>query len=192
MARRTQPAATAVIDTSRTRVRESGILRAYACLFDCTALLTLLLGFVSYRAVVVPRITPPSAARSPSLEYFRETLGRKDRPRNRKRVAGVLSHQASVASAYGSMFSMRAGAARSASNWQECLEAIGLSFLAMLLTTYFVPMFVYCRTKGAWMLRVLPLISLLAGAQCRSPRSCACSSPFWTSIKRGWRHRRPC
>jgi putative hemolysin len=49
-----------------------------------------------------------------------------------------------------------------APHWQSVLEAIGSAFLAMLVSTYFVPLFLYRRTSGRWMVKLLPAIKLLA------------------------------
>ncbi|MGH7717010.1 MAG: hemolysin family protein, partial [Vulcanimicrobiaceae bacterium] len=42
------------------------------------------------------------------------------------------------------------------------LESIACACLAMLISTYFVPLFLYRRTKGLWMARALPVVKLLS------------------------------
>ncbi len=46
--------------------------------------------------------------------------------------------------------------------WQSVIEAVVFSFLAMLLSAYLVPSFLYRRTNGRWVLHLIPLIRLLA------------------------------
>jgi len=46
-----------------------------------------------------------------------------------------------------------------------------LSMAAMLLSAYFIPFFLYFRTDGAWLLKVLPLIRILAA--CAAPPAAA-------------------
>jgi len=46
--------------------------------------------------------------------------------------------------------------------WQSVLEAIAISIVAMLVSAYFIPHFLYHRLTGAWMLRLLRLARGLA------------------------------
>ncbi len=46
--------------------------------------------------------------------------------------------------------------------WQALLEALAISSLLMLFTSYVAPRFLYRRTSGAWSIAVLPLLRPLA------------------------------
>ncbi|MBI4908085.1 MAG: HlyC/CorC family transporter [Acidobacteria bacterium] len=46
--------------------------------------------------------------------------------------------------------------------WRCLLEALAVSTLLMLFTSYVAPRFLYRRTSGAWSIAVLPLLRLLA------------------------------
>lgn len=47
-------------------------------------------------------------------------------------------------------------------HWRNVIEAIGVSLVAMLVSTYFIPMFLFRRSSGGWMTKLLPLIKLIA------------------------------
>jgi putative hemolysin len=122
---------------------------------------TLLLCFVSYVQLLYLESLRLIRREVPSLEYFRDTLVSK---------IGLDAEDGSLAFSlikHVSLFLMgvfylcafvRPGIA----HWQSVLEAIAGSFAAMLFSTYFVPLFLYRRTKGAWMAKLLPLTRLLA------------------------------
>ncbi len=135
----------------------------------CLALalaLTCLLGFVSYLQLLYLESLRLIRREVPALEFFRETLAAK---------IGLESEQGSLAFSLAKHFSLfllgvfylcalvRPGVPP----WQSVLGAIGVSLLAMLFSTYFVPLFLYRRTRGLWMLKLLPAIKLFAA--CVSP-----------------------
>ncbi len=132
----------------------------YLCL-ALALLLTCLLAFVSYVQLLYLESLRLIRREVPSLEYFRETLAGK---------IGLEPEQGSLAFSlikHASLFLMgvfylcaliRPGVA----HWQSVIEAIVASFLAMLISTYFVPLFIHRRTKGLWMGKVLPVIKLAA------------------------------
>jgi len=123
--------------------------------------LTALLAFVSYVQLLYLESLRLRRREVPSLEYFRETLVHK---------IGLDPDQGSLAFSlvkHVSLFLLgifylctlvRPGVA----HWQSVVEAMCISFAAMLVSTYFVPMFLYRRTKGPWMTRMLPMIKLVA------------------------------
>jgi CBS domain containing-hemolysin-like protein len=130
----------------------------------CLALavaLTLLLGFVSYIQLLYLESLRLLRPEVPSLEYFRESLAEKIglEPEQGSLTFSLIKH---LSLPLVGLFYLCALVRPGIAHWQSVLEAAGLSFLAMLLTTYLVPMFLYRRTKGVWMLRLLPAIKLMA------------------------------
>jgi putative hemolysin len=123
--------------------------------------LTLLLGFVSYIQLLYLESLRLLRHEVPSLEYFRESLAEKIglETEHGSLTFSLIKH---VSLPLVGLFYLCALVRPGAPPWQSVLEAIGLSFVAMLLTTYLVPMFLYRRTKGLWMLRLLPAIKLMA------------------------------
>lgn len=132
--------------------------------FLCLAIalaLTLLLTFVAYVQLLYLESLRLIRREVPSLEFFRETLVGK---------IGLDPEQGSLSFSlikHVSLFSMGlfylcAMVRPNAPHWQSVLEALGISLAAMLLSTYLVPMIVYRRTKGLWMLSTIPVIKLLA------------------------------
>lgn len=123
--------------------------------------LTLLLGFVSYIQLLYLESLRLLRHEVPSLEYFRQSLAEKIglETEHGSLTFSLIKH---VSLPLLGLFYLCALVRPGVPAWQSVLEAIGLSFLAMLLTTYLVPMFLYRRTKGAWMLRMLPAIKLMA------------------------------
>lgn len=130
----------------------------------CLALalvLTCLLGFVSYVQLLYLESLRLLRREVPSLEYFRETLAEKIglEMEHGALTFSLIKH---VSLALAGLFYLCTVVRPGVPHWQSVLEAIGLSLLAMLVTTYFVPMFLYRRTKGVWMLHLLPAIRLMA------------------------------
>jgi putative hemolysin len=123
--------------------------------------LTLLLGFVSYIQLLYLESLRLLRHEVPSLEYFRESLAEKIglETEHGALTFSLIKH---VSLPLVGLFYLCALVRPGVPHWQSVLEAIGLSFVAMLLTTYLVPMFLYRRTKGVWMLRLLPGIKLMA------------------------------
>lgn len=124
-------------------------------------LLTLLLGFVSYVQLLYLESLRLIRREVPSLEYFRESLAER---------IGLESEHGSLAFSLMKhvslflvgVFYLCALVRPGVPHWQSVLEAIGLAFLAMLFSTYFVPLFLYRRTTGRWMVKLVPAIKLLA------------------------------
>ncbi|MGI9075627.1 MAG: hemolysin family protein [Bryobacteraceae bacterium] len=123
--------------------------------------LTLLLGFVSYIQLLYLESLRLLRHEVPSLEYFRESLAEKIglETEHGSLTFSLIKH---VSLPLVGLFYLCALVRPGVPHWQSVVEAIGLSFVAMLLTTYLVPMFLYRRTKGLWMLRLLPAIKLMA------------------------------
>jgi putative hemolysin len=123
--------------------------------------LTLLLGFVSYIQLLYLESLRLLRREVPALEYFRESLAEKIglETEHGSLTFSLIKH---VSLPLVGLFYLCALVRPGVAPWQSVLEAIGLSFVAMLLTTYLVPMFLYRRTKGVWMLRLLPAIKLMA------------------------------
>jgi putative hemolysin len=135
----------------------------------CLALalaLTLLLGFVSYIQLLYLESLRLLRPEVPSLQYFRESLAEKIglEAEHGSLTFSLIKH---LSLPLAGLFYLCALVRPGVAHWQSVLEAIGLSLVAMLLTTYLVPMFLYRRTKGAWMMRFLPAIKLMA--LCASP-----------------------
>ncbi|MGH9652847.1 MAG: hemolysin family protein [Bryobacteraceae bacterium] len=123
--------------------------------------LTCVLAFVSYVQLLYLESLRLLKRETPSLEYFREHL--EDRiglDTERGSLAfSLIKHVLLVL--VGVLY--LCGLLRpEAPPWQSVLEAIGCGCLAMLVSTYFVPHFLYRRTKGLWLARVLPVAKLLA------------------------------
>jgi putative hemolysin len=123
--------------------------------------LTLLLGFVSYIQLLYLESLRLLRHEVPSLEYFRQSLAEKIglETEHGSLTFSLIKH---ASLPLVGLFYLCALVRPGVPHWQSVLEAIGLSFVAMLLTTYLVPMFLYRRTKGVWMLRLLPGIKLIA------------------------------
>lgn len=120
-----------------------------------------LLGFVSYVQLLYLESLRLIRREFPSLGFFRETLMDK---------IGIEPEQGSLAFSLVKhlslpllgLFFLCVLVRDDVPVWQSVLEAVGFSFMAMLLSAYFVPFFLYRRTDGHWLLRWLPLIRLLA------------------------------
>lgn len=124
-------------------------------------LLTALLCFVSIVQLFYHESMRLIRRERRSLEFFRETVLQKiGLEAERGSLAFSLIKHLSL-SLMGVMFLcalLRAGVPA----WQSTIEAMCFSLAAMLVSSYFVPFFVYYRTSGAWLLRVVPLIRALA------------------------------
>jgi len=135
-------------------------------------LLTCLLGFVSYVQLLYLESLRLMRREVPSLEFFRDTLTAKIGldPEHGSLAFSLVKH---VSLFLMGLFYLCALAQPGVPYWESLIEAIGSAFLAMLLSTYFVPFFLYRRTTGSWMLKALPAIKLLA----------ACASPLAALVK---------
>jgi putative hemolysin len=124
-------------------------------------LLTGLLGFVSYVQLLYLESLRLIRREVASLEYFRETLLERIglEAEHGSLAFSLIKH---VSLFLVGVFYLCALVRPGVAHWQSVLEAIGLAFLAMLGSTYLVPLFLYRRTTGRWMLKLLPVIKLLA------------------------------
>lgn len=123
--------------------------------------LTALLGFVSYVQLLYLESLRIIKRESPALIYFRESLSDRIGQENERGslIFSLLKHiSLPLVGLFYFCTLSRPGVAR----WQVEVEAIAFSLLAMLLSTYLIPMFLYRRTEGKWMVPALPLIRLLA------------------------------
>jgi CBS domain containing-hemolysin-like protein len=133
-------------------------------------LLTALLCFVSIVQLFYHESMRLLRRERPSLEFFRETLMDKIglEPEKGSLAFSLIKHLS--LSLTGTMF-LCVLLQTAAPAWQSVLEAMLLSVAAMLFSAYFIPFFVYFRTDGAWLLKVLPLIRILAA--CAAPPAAA-------------------
>ena len=134
--------------------------------FAIALLLTALLCFVSIVQLFYHESMRLLRRERPSLEFFRETLVDKIglEPEKGSLAFSLIKHLSLAL--IGTMFLcalLRPGVAQ----WQSVIEAMCLSLAAMLVSTYFIPFFVYYRTKGTWLIGVLRLIRWLAS--CAAP-----------------------
>ena len=122
--------------------------------------LTVLMSFVSYLQLLYLESLRILRREAASLEYFREVLSSKIGLENERGslAFSLLKH---ISLPLAGVFYLCALVRPGVAHWQSVVEAIGFSFLAMLLSTYLVPAFLYRRTRGLWMLRWLPVIKLL-------------------------------
>jgi putative hemolysin len=123
--------------------------------------LTCVLAFVSYVQLLYLESLRLLKREVPSLEYFRDKLA--------ERIGFDAEHGSLAFSLIKHVLLVLisvlflCGLIRPAApQWQSALEAIACAGLAMLVTTYFVPLFLYRRTKGLWMAKALPALKLLA------------------------------
>ena len=130
------------------------------CLTAALAL-TALLGFVSYVQLLYLESLRLIRREVVALEYFRETLAERIglETEHGSLAFSLIKH---VSLFLLGVFYLCALVRPGVAHWQSVLEAIALSFLAMLVSTYFVPLFLYRRTSGRWMVKLLPAIKLLA------------------------------
>jgi putative hemolysin len=131
-----------------------------ACL-AVALVLTALLGFVSYVQLLYLESLRLIRHEVTSLEYFRETLAQRIglETEHGSLAFSLIKH---VSLFLLGLFYLCALVRPGVAHWQSVLEAMGVSFLAMLVSTYFVPLFLYRRTSGRWMLKLLPAIKLMA------------------------------
>jgi len=128
--------------------------------------LTGFLAFVSYVQLLYLESLRLIRRELPSLEFFRETVAdRIGLEPEQGSLAFSLVKQVSLC-LIGLLF-LCALVQPQVPRWRTVLEAVGLSLTAMLLSTYFVPLFLHRRTKGRWMLKALPAIKLVA--RCAAP-----------------------
>ena len=132
------------------------------CLFLAVAF-TCVLAFVSYLQLLYLESLRLIRREVPALLFFRETLADKI-GLDVDRGALTFSLIKHVSLPLTGVFYLCALVRPGIEHLQSVLEAVGLSFLAMLATTYLIPMFLYRRTTGSWMLRVLPAAKLLAAS----------------------------
>lgn len=142
--------------------------------FLCLAiaiLLTVLLCFVSIVQLFYHESMRLLRRERPSLEFFRETLVDKIglEPEKGSLAFSLIKH---LSLALLGTMSLCTLLRPEVAPWQSILEAMCFSLGAMLFSTYFIPFFVYYRTKGTWLLKVLPLIRMLA----------ACAAPLAASV----------
>ncbi len=130
------------------------------CLLVAVGLMALLC-FVSFVQLLYLESLRLIRREHPSLEFFRETLaGRVGLdPEEGSLAFSLVKH---VSLFLLGVFFLCALNRDGVSRWQSVSEAIASSLLAMLFSTYFVPAFLYRRTKGVWISKTLPLIKLLA------------------------------
>jgi magnesium and cobalt exporter, CNNM family len=131
-----------------------------ACL-GVALVLTLLLGFVSYVQLLYLESLRLIRREVMALEYFRETLAERIglETEHGSLAFSLIKH---VSLFLLGLFYLCALVRPGVAHWQSVLEAMGVSFLAMLVSTYFVPLFLYRRTSGRWMMKLLPAIRLMA------------------------------
>ncbi len=124
-------------------------------------ILTLLLGFISYIQLLYLESLRIIRRESAALDYFRETVASKIGLENEQGslAFSVLKH---AALPFLGVFYLCTLVRPGVEHWESVIEAVGFSLLAMLISSYFVPAFLYRRTHGKWMLRMLPVIKLLA------------------------------
>src|SRR5947209_17240051 len=122
---------------------------------------TFLLGFVSYIQLLYLESLRILRRESRALEFFRETLAERIGHNNEhgSLVFSLLKH---VALPLVGVFYLCTMVRPGVPHWQSVLEAIAFSALAMLLSAYLVPVLLYRRTKGEWLLALMPLVRLLA------------------------------
>jgi putative hemolysin len=123
--------------------------------------LTGLLAFVSYVQLLYFESLRLLRREALSLEYFRQKVA--------ERIGLDIDHGSLAFSLIKHVLLVLIGLLYlcaflrpTVPQWQSVFEAFLCSLLAMLLITYFVPLFLYRRTKGLWMTKVLPLIKALA------------------------------
>ncbi|MBV9612585.1 MAG: HlyC/CorC family transporter [Acidobacteriaceae bacterium] len=128
--------------------------------------LTVFLAFVSYVQLLYLESLRLIRREVPALEFFRERLSNRIglEPEHGSLSFSLVKH---VSLFLIGLFYLCALVRPGVPNWQSVLEAIATAFLAMLLSTYLVPLFLYRRSSGVWMSRMLPVIRLVA--KCATP-----------------------
>jgi putative hemolysin len=132
----------------------------YLCI-GLALLLTCLLAFVSYVQLLYLESLRLMRRELPALEFFRESLAGKIglEPEHGSLAFSLAKH--ALLFMVGILY-LCALVRPGVPNWQSVGEAIATCFAVMLVSTYFVPLFLHRRTKGLWMLKVLPAIKLVA------------------------------
>lgn len=123
--------------------------------------LTLLLAFVSYVQLLYLESLRIRRREVAALEFFRERVVQKLAldPEQGSLAFSLVKH---VSLFLVGLFYLCALVRPGVPHWQNVLEASGISLVAMLVSTYFIPLFLYRRSTGAWMLKLLPAAKLLA------------------------------
>jgi CBS domain containing-hemolysin-like protein len=123
--------------------------------------LTVLLAFVSYVQLLYLESLRIIRREAASLEFFRETLAGKIglENENGSLVFSLVKH---VSMPLVGLFYLCTLVRPTVPHWEAVIEAIAFSGLAMLVSSYLVPVFLYRRTKGEWLLRIVPLIRFMA------------------------------
>jgi CBS domain containing-hemolysin-like protein len=124
-------------------------------------LLTALLAFVSYVQLLYLESLRLLRREVPALDYFRETLqGRIGlEPELGSLTFSLIKH---IALPLTGVSYLCALVRPDTPHWESVLEAAGLSAVAMLVSTYLIPQFLYRRLKGSWMHQMVGLVKLLA------------------------------
>ncbi|MBV9405238.1 MAG: CBS domain-containing protein, partial [Acidobacteriaceae bacterium] len=132
----------------------------FLCLGIALAL-TCFLAFVSYVQLLYLESLRLIRREVPALEFFREKLVDQIglEPEHGSLSFSLVKH---VSLFLIGLFYLCALVRPGVPHWQSVLEAIATAFVAMLLSTYLVPLFLHRRTKGLWMSGALPLIKLVA------------------------------
>jgi CBS domain containing-hemolysin-like protein len=123
--------------------------------------LTVLLCFVSYVQLLYLESLRLIRREVPSLDRFRETLSDK--------IGLDIEHGSLAFSVvkHSSLFLLGvfylcALVRPEAPHWQSVLEAIGVSFLSMLISSYLIPQWLYRRGDASWLAKAIPFAKLIA------------------------------
>lgn len=135
-------------------------MMALAC-FVAALAVTALQSFVSYVQLLYLESLRLIRRELPGLEYFREQVASRIGldPEVGALAFSLTKH---VLLLLMGAFYLCALTRPGTPEWRSVLEAALLAFLGMLVSTYLLPIFVYRRSSGVWMLRVVPAIKLLA------------------------------
>src|SRR3569833_419106 len=124
-------------------------------------LLSVLLCFVSYMQLLYLESLRLIRREFASLEFFRETLAQKiGLDLEHGSLAFSLIKHVSLFSI--GVFYLCAFVRPGTPHWQSVVEALTASFVVMLVSTYFVPQFLYRRTSHLWLNKTLPATKFLA------------------------------
>ncbi|MGA2599780.1 MAG: CBS domain-containing protein, partial [Bryobacteraceae bacterium] len=96
----------------------------------------------------------------PMLEFFRTSLEDKIGIHDEKGalVFSIVKHTAQLVV---TLLIMAARLDAKTPLWQSLLEAAGIAWLLMILSTYVVPHILYRKTRGDWLLPLVPLLKAL-------------------------------
>jgi CBS domain containing-hemolysin-like protein len=96
----------------------------------------------------------------PMLEFFRASLEDKIGIHDEKGalVFSIVKHTAQLVV---TLLIMAARLDGKTPLWQSLLEAAGIAWLLMILSTYVVPHLLYRKTRGDWLLPLIPLLKAL-------------------------------